>query len=113
MATSLRNFFARPFAKIFLMWTGWVVIVIAFQAVASARLTPIFPDKVLPWTEQGTGAKYQQGHIYLNEPFLNGQVAWDSEYYLSIAVKGYDDIFVCRQMRTSWPEFWKNFRYYG
>ena len=31
----------------------------------------------------------------------------------NIAVKGYDDIFVCRQMRTSWPEFWKNFRYYG
>jgi len=28
-------------------------------------------------------------------------------------IKGYDEIFVCRQMRTPWPEFWKHFRYYG
>lgn len=30
-------------------------------------------------------------HPYLNDPFLNEHVAWDSEYYLSIAVGGYDD----------------------
>jgi hypothetical protein len=29
--------------------------------------------------------------IYLNEPFANRQVAWDSEYYIGIAVGGYDD----------------------
>jgi len=23
------------------------------------------------------------------------------------------DIFVCRRLRRSWPEFWKDFRYYG
>jgi hypothetical protein len=23
------------------------------------------------------------------------------------------DIFICRGLRESWPEFWKNFRYYG
>lgn len=29
--------------------------------------------------------------MYLIEPFMNNQVAWDSEYYLAIAVGGYDD----------------------
>lgn len=28
-------------------------------------------------------------------------------------IKGYDEIFVCRNLRQSWPEFWANFRYYG
>ena len=29
------------------------------------------------------------------------------------SVKGYEDLFVCRHLRHSWPEFWKSFRYYG
>jgi len=26
---------------------------------------------------------------------------------------GWDEIFVCRHLRSTWPEFWKNFQYYG
>jgi len=26
---------------------------------------------------------------------------------------GWDEIFVCRHLRRSWPEFWKHFQYYG
>lgn len=73
------------------MWLAWAVIVIAFQALATARLVPAFPDRAREWTEEFTGAGYQNGHIYLLEPFMNNQVAWDSEYYLAIAVGGYDD----------------------
>jgi hypothetical protein len=29
------------------------------------------------------------------------------------AVAGWDEIFVCRQLRRPWPEFWKHFQYYG
>jgi len=29
------------------------------------------------------------------------------------AIAGYEDVFVCRQLRQSWPEFWKHFQYYG
>jgi hypothetical protein len=29
------------------------------------------------------------------------------------ATRGYEDIFVCRQLRLPWPEFWSHFRYYG
>ncbi len=28
-------------------------------------------------------------------------------------IDGYDDVFVCRNIRRPWPEFWKHFRYYG
>jgi 4-amino-4-deoxy-L-arabinose transferase-like glycosyltransferase len=28
-------------------------------------------------------------------------------------IDGYDDVFVCRNIRQSWPDFWKHFRYYG
>lgn len=29
------------------------------------------------------------------------------------SVAGWDEIFVCRSLRWSWPDFWKHFRYYG
>jgi 4-amino-4-deoxy-L-arabinose transferase-like glycosyltransferase len=28
-------------------------------------------------------------------------------------IDGYDDVFVCRNIRQPWPDFWKHFRYYG
>ena len=76
---------------IVLMWLAWVLIVIGFQAWAKARIELMYPDRALDWTTRFTGPGYQQGHIYLLDPFMNNQVAWDSEYYLSIAVAGYED----------------------
>lgn len=77
--------------RLVLIWLSWALIVIGFQAWATARLEPVFPDRAQEWTERFTDSGYQQGHVYLLEPFMNHQVAWDSEYYLSIAVGGYDD----------------------
>jgi hypothetical protein len=65
--------------------------VISFQAVATARLLPKYPDRAQEWTEEFTYASYQNGRVFLLEPFMNDQVAWDSEYYLAIAIGGYDD----------------------
>jgi len=74
------------------MWLAWAVIVIAFQALATARLVPQFPDRSQDWTTTETASKdYQSGRPFLLEPFMNNQVAWDSEYYLAIAIGGYDD----------------------
>jgi hypothetical protein len=28
-------------------------------------------------------------------------------------IGGYDDVFVCRNLRQPWPDFWEHFRYYG
>jgi hypothetical protein len=81
------------FRNIFLIWLAWVLIVIGFQALATARFQPQWPDRAQEWTEEFTAPskKYQQGHAYLLDPFMNDQVAWDSEYYLGTATGGYDD----------------------
>jgi hypothetical protein len=76
---------------IFFTWLAWAIILIAFQAWADARLKIQWPDEALEWTARFTTEGYQDGEIYLLDPFMNQQVAWDSEYYLAIAVGGYDD----------------------
>jgi hypothetical protein len=76
---------------IVLIWLAWAISVIAFQAWMSARIAPQWPDRSLSWTTEFTARGYQEGQKYLVEPFMNNQVAWDSEYYLAIAVGGYDD----------------------
>lgn len=73
------------------IWLAWVIIVIVFQAWATARIDPKYPDRAQDWTSRFTNEGYQDGHVYLLEPFLNHQVAWDSEYYLAIATGGYDN----------------------
>jgi hypothetical protein len=79
------------FRNLVLLWLAWVFIVIGFQAFATARLVPQWPDRSQQWTETYTGATYQVNRPYLLDPFMNDQVAWDSEYYLGIATGGYDD----------------------
>jgi len=81
----------KPTRTIFLMWLAWALIVLGFQAWATARIYPKYPDRAQEWTTRFTAEGYQTGHPYLLEPFMNNQVAWDSEYYLAIAVGGYDD----------------------
>jgi Mannosyltransferase (PIG-V) len=81
----------KPTRIIIFTWLAWAIIVIVFQAWSSARIVPRWPDNALDWTTNETGRSYQQGQAYLLEPFMNDQVAWDSEYYLAIAVGGYDD----------------------
>jgi hypothetical protein len=78
--------------NIIVLWLAWVLIVIGFQTLASSRLQPQWPDRAQQWTQDFTNPEtYQKGHPYLLEPFMNNQVAWDSEYYLAIAVGGYED----------------------
>jgi hypothetical protein len=80
------------FRNIVLIWLAWAFIVIGFQALATARFAPVFPDRAQPWTTTFTDpTTYQKGHPFLLDPFMNNQVAWDSEYYLGVAVGGYDD----------------------
>ena len=72
-------------------WLAWAIIVLTFQTWATSRIDPKYPDHAQDWTSRWTNEGYQTGHVYLLEPFMNNQVAWDSEYYLAIAVGGYDD----------------------
>ena len=81
----------NPLVNIILMWSCWAVLLLGFQAFASARLQPERPDDALFWTATETTLGSQDEKIYLNEPFMNNHVAWDSEFYLSIAIVGYQD----------------------
>jgi hypothetical protein len=81
--TSLRN--------LVLIWFFWALIVLAFQGIVDARFQPKRPDYATEWTQSETTLNSQKGKAFLNEPFMNFQVAWDSEFYLGIAVGGYDD----------------------
>jgi hypothetical protein len=86
-----------------LIWLAWVLIVIGFQALATARFQPQWPDRAQEWTFYFTGQGYQQGHIYVLDPFMNDQVAWDSEYYIGTAIGGYDDPHVAHWTKNWMP----------
>jgi hypothetical protein len=81
----------KPTRVILFTWIAWALIVIGFQALATARMSPKYPDYAQEWTTNSTQEGYQKGRAFLLEPFMNRQVAWDSEYYLAIATGGYDD----------------------
>ncbi len=90
---------------IFLIWLGWALLVIGFQFLATSRFQPTWPDRAQQWTETETAKNngdYQRGRACLLEPFMNNQVAWDSEYYLGIAVGGYDDPLVPALTPRGW-----------
>jgi hypothetical protein len=77
--------------NIILLWLVWTIIIIGFQWLVTKRLDVKRPDLAVSWTNTETLANSNNGKIYLLEPFMNRQVAWDSEYYVGIAAGGYDD----------------------
>lgn len=81
----------RSLRVIFFIWLAWVFSVIGFQAWALMRLQSKSHDYALEWTSNETYAGFKDDKPYLREPFMNQQVAWDSEFYLSIAIHGYSD----------------------
>lgn len=81
----------RTVTNIVLFWLAWVAIILGFQWIVTTRLEITHPDLAVFWTESQTHLSSNEGKIYLLEPFMNRQVAWDSEYYVGIAVGGYDD----------------------
>jgi hypothetical protein len=83
-----------------MIWLGWWLVLYGFQWLVTSRLDINRPDYAVPWTKTETTKSSNKGKIYLLEKFMNRQVAWDSEYYLGIAVGGYNDP-VAGQARTS------------
>lgn len=70
------------------LWLIWLLVLWGYQAVVTARYQVQRPDLALFWTAASTGNAQRP---ILSAPFMNAQVAWDSEFYLSIALYGYDD----------------------
>jgi hypothetical protein len=81
----------RTVRIILFLWLAWIFILLGFQAWTVMRFQIKHPDYALEWTPIDTALNYKLDKPYLNEPFMNQQVAFDSEYYLSIATVGYAD----------------------
>ncbi|MFB0537848.1 MAG: hypothetical protein ACETWR_23015 [Anaerolineae bacterium] len=79
------------FRRIILLWLVWAVVLSGFQVLVQARFQPQRPDYALPWTGRLTGIHSQNDKPYLIHPFLNEHVSFDSIFYISIALVGYDD----------------------
>lgn len=74
------------------LWLGWAVIMLVYHQFVPARYQVMRPDRALSWTADSTRlGGFQDQKYFLQEPFLNQHVAWDSEYYLAIALGGYED----------------------
>jgi hypothetical protein len=81
-----------PIARnLVLLWIGWFVVVLAIQIVTPKRVEFQRPDRAVAWSATETTTATKRNNPLIGDPFMNEQVAWDSEYYLSIAVNGYDD----------------------
>jgi hypothetical protein len=97
------------FRNIVLIWLAWALIVIGFQALATARFQPTWPDRAQIWTETYTMPDtYQVGRPYLVDPFMNDQVAWDSEYYIGVSIGGYDDPKVPHLTPSGSATYWQD-----
>lgn len=70
------------------IWLAWAVALLIFQALVPARIALARPDSVLEWTAGETGPDSHQAQPNLLDPTFAGQVAWDSEFYISIATAG-------------------------
>jgi 4-amino-4-deoxy-L-arabinose transferase-like glycosyltransferase len=89
------------------------------------------PDYGLPRAISGVNSFWQRGYgdpppqiliiiglsrQVLNEKFDSCEIAahtWNRFGVVNEETLEHPDIFVCRGLRQSWPEFWKHFRYYG
>lgn len=79
------------------IWLGWFLVLYGLQRLATARFEIRRPDTAVIWSQTLTRSNSERRSVYLQDPFLNEQVAWDSEYYLGIAVGGYDDPLAGRE----------------
>ncbi|HUS17964.1 MAG TPA: mannosyltransferase family protein [Chloroflexia bacterium] len=96
----MRDYLGRV-RPLLLLWLAWALVLGGYQAYVGARMVLQRPDFALFWTPNETRPGSQNDKPYLLEPVLNDHVSWDSEYYLSIAVGGYDD----PRMRAIPPTF--------
>ncbi|MGC8765313.1 MAG: mannosyltransferase family protein [Brevinematia bacterium] len=84
----------RKIFKIVAYWFFWSFILILYQQIVTNRFFLKKPDTALSWTVFETQEYSWNNRPYLLKDFLNQHVAWDSEFYLAIADKGYDNDLV-------------------
>ncbi len=101
----------KGYITVFGIWAVWAIAILGFQFVSSERMGVARPDNSREWTAEFTQANSNNGKPYLIDPMMNRQVAWDSEYYLSIAVNGYEDPRM-RRVETRGGMISQNYAFY-
>jgi Gpi18-like mannosyltransferase len=86
-----RLFENKSIWNVVFIWFAWAIIMLGYQTWVTARFDLKRPDYALDWTPTETQANSHAAQPYLLSPFMKNQVAWDSEFYLSIATSGYTD----------------------
>ena len=86
-----RGLLKSPVRVIVAIWLVWAATMMGFQWFVTARTDIPGPDYALTWTPSMTNPGALAQFPYLLDPTLAAHVAWDSQYYLSIAIAGYDD----------------------
>jgi hypothetical protein len=84
---------SRPYQWRYIIFLCIVCLlcIASFMLLVTYRYRALPPDDVFDWTGEFTDPARGVRQFYLNDPFLNALVAWDSQYYLSIAIGGYED----------------------
>lgn len=83
--------FSSKRGTLLLIWLGWALTMFGYQEYVIDRFDLQVRDRSLWRTEYVVNPGYQSPYFYLTQPYLNEHVAWDSDYYMSIAVGGYHD----------------------
>ena len=97
---------------VFAIWVGWMLIMLAYSVLVPARFKMTRLDRALSWTANSTRLGGEQDKkYYLQDPFLERQVAWDSEYYIAISLYGYEAPYIDRVGESfltgpTTPGFW-------
>ena len=58
----------RWLSRVVLVWLGWAVLMLGFQAWVQARYELKRPDNVMDWTASWTNAGSAARHPYLQSP---------------------------------------------
>ena len=92
----------RPLATLVGIWLVWAVVLLGYQELVAMRFAPERPDGVLEWTATETELRSHAHQPFLLDPTLRAHTAWDSEFYLAIAVHGYDSPDVATYEPAGW-----------
>lgn len=81
----------REYRQLIFGWILWALVMLFLVQLVGMRFQLLAPDRALGWTAAETMPGQQGQFPNLQTKLLNGHIAWDSEYYLSIAQAGYRD----------------------
>lgn len=91
LAKSVTSLYTVPMKNLILTWLAWATVLCLFQGLAVSRIESRPVDSVFFWTPAESGGNKLINKPALALPVLGEHAAWDSEFYLSIAMNGYDD----------------------